>query len=213
MPDHPSDAVAIQDYGWSSAEAAYSASYLYPPIVTQVEKLRPARILDLGCGNGHLASVLTAHGNKVVGVDADSGGIALAQAAWPGADFRVCNVGDAPPADFVAAPFDMIISTEVVEHLFLPGQLFDFAGRCLAPGGVFLVSTPYHGWLKNSLISLSGKWDKHHHPSNDGGHIKFWSRRTLCSLGSQAGFREKAFIGCGRFPFLWKSMLLVFEKA
>lgn len=202
--------IAVPDYGWNSAKASGSASYLYPPIVQYVQDHRPRAILDLGCGNGHLATVLAGLGQRIVAVDADEAGIVLAKAASPGIDFRCLNVGDCPPADFVAEPFDCIISTEVVEHLFFPGQLFDFAKRVLAPGGVFLVSTPYHGWLKNTAIGLLGRWDAHHQPAHEGGHIKFWSRRTLGQAAGRAGFREVSFTGCGRIPFLWKSMLVAY---
>jgi hypothetical protein len=59
------------------------------------------------------------------------------------------------------------------------------------------------------MLSVFNKWDKHHTPLWDGGHIKFWSKHTLSSLLSEEGFEVKEFIGCGRVPYMWKSMLLV----
>jgi 2-polyprenyl-6-hydroxyphenyl methylase/3-demethylubiquinone-9 3-methyltransferase len=52
----------------------------------------------------------------------------------------------------------------------------------LKPAGHFIVSTPYHGWLKNVVLALSGKMDNHFTALWDGGHIKFWSRETLSRL-------------------------------
>jgi hypothetical protein len=50
--------------------------------------------------------------------------------------------------------------------------------------------------------------DKHFTALWDGGHIKFWSKRTLYQLLNENGFKVMKFIGCGRFPLLWKSMLI-----
>lgn len=79
----------------------------------------------------------------------------------------------------------------------------------LKPGGVLIVSTPYHGYLKNLALSLADKWDDHHTPFWDGGHIKFWSRRTLSEFLRREGFEVLGFHDVGRLPFLWKSVILV----
>src|SRR5207244_287039 len=76
-------------------------------------------------------------------------------------------------------PFDSVVSAEVIEHLYTPR---DFARGCFAalkPGGKFLCTTPYHGYLKNILICVLNQFDNHFNPLRDGGHIKFWSLKTL----------------------------------
>ncbi len=60
--------------------------------------------------------------------------------------------------------------------------------------------------------SASGKLDRHFTALWDGGHIKFWSRRTLSALLQEAGFELVAFRGAGRWPWLWKSMLIAARK-
>jgi hypothetical protein len=67
-----------------------------------------------------------------------------------------------------------------------------------------IISTPYHGYLKNLVLALGNKWDSHLTPLWDGGHIKLWSRKTLSQLLSEAGFHVVRFIGAGRLPFLEK---------
>jgi hypothetical protein len=59
------------------------------------------------------------------------------------------------------------------------------------------------------MLSLFNKWDSHHTPLWDGGHIKFCSKHTLSKLMQEEGFEIKQFVGCGRTPYMWKSMLLV----
>ena len=71
-----------------------------------------------------------------------------------------------------------------------------------------MVSTPYHGYWKNLLLSVAGKWDSHHTALWDGGHIKFWSRSTLTKLLEANGFDVVDFKGAGRIYGLWKSMVL-----
>jgi 2-polyprenyl-6-hydroxyphenyl methylase/3-demethylubiquinone-9 3-methyltransferase len=55
---------------------------------------------------------------------------------------------------------------------------------------------------------LSGRFDARVDPLSIGGHVKFWSRRTLTVLFNEQGFQVDSFIGAGRLPGLWKSMIL-----
>lgn len=109
-------------------------------------------------------------------------------------------------------PFDAVVSTEVIEHLFAPHLLPMYARDCLREGGYLILSTPYHGYLKDLALSISDNWDSHHTPLWHGGHIKFWSRATLTQLLSEHGFRVLGFSGVGRLPYLWKSMVLIAKK-
>src|SRR5690606_31358887 len=107
--------------------------------------------------------------------------------------------------------FDTIISTEVIEHLYDPRAFIDFCVNILRKnnnGGQLILSTPYHGYIKNLCLAIAGKWDSHANPLWDGGHIKLWSRKTLTQLLEEKGFEVTAFKGCGRLPYLWKSMLI-----
>lgn len=170
-------------------------------------------MLDLGCGNGFVTNELAKSGNKVSGIDLSESGIKIAQQAFPGIDFKCGNVEeDLVPATFPADTFDAIVSTEVVEHVYQPRHFSRNAFRLLRPGGHLIVSTPYHGYLKNLVLALSGKMDTHFTALWDGGHIKFWSRATLSQLLTEQGFTAIRFIGVGRVPYIWKSMILVARK-
>lgn len=82
----------------------------------------------------------------------------------------------------------------------------------MKPGGTLILTTPYHGYLKNLALALTGKMDKHFTVDWDCGHIKFFSVKTLTQMVAEQGFRNIRFAFAGRCPYLWKSMVLCAEK-
>ena len=197
-------------YGWVSSQPLTSASYLNPTLFRILDNYGVRNVLDLGCGNGALAYSLSELGYKVAGVEYDYEGCLIAREAFPSIPFFNLGVQDDISPDLASlTPFDAVISTEVIEHLFAPHLLPRFASRILKQRGILVISTPYHGYLKNLIISLLNKWDSHHTPLWHGGHIKFWSRKSLTSLLEANGFDVVSFHGAGRTPFLWKSMIIV----
>jgi 2-polyprenyl-3-methyl-5-hydroxy-6-metoxy-1,4-benzoquinol methylase len=170
------------------------------------EKQIRGKILDIGCGNGSMARTLEASGHEVWGCEWDPAGVEIANRAKP-RRFMRWDLND-PHEKFPWSEFQAVISSEVIEHLFLPRNLFRLVSRVLKPGGLVIVTTPYHGYLKNLVICLAGKWDRHHDVTHDGGHIKFFSPRTLGCMMKAEGFQIEGWKGCGRLPALWKSMVM-----
>ena len=195
------------DYGWGQS-TPHTAAYLAENVVLMLRSNGANTVLDAGCGNGALAGYLAERGFQVTGVDASVSGIDIARTKFPDIPFEVGSFDEPPPE----GRFDAVCSTEVIEHLYSPHLLASYSFAALKPGGVLIISTPYHGYLKNLAIALLDKWDAHHTALWHGGHIKFWSRATLTSLLESAGFQVTGFKGAGRIPFLWKSMILVARR-
>lgn len=170
------------------------------------------QVLDLGCGNGALAAQLARWGYQPVGVDPSRCGIIQARIRLPGVGFHQASADPEQLASLGLPPFDVVLSTEVVEHVYAPRRWAAAAFTALKPGGVLICSTPYHGYLKNCALALTGKLDAHFTALWDGGHIKFWSRSTLTTLLEEARFQVVGFRGAGRCPWVWKSMLLAARK-
>ena len=203
------------DYGWKTGSAPCSCDYLIPNILRILAGLNLNRILDIGSGNGILVSKLNSEGYYCVGIDNDNKGIEISKINYPNLNFY--NYGVQNNSSCLMSKekggFDAVISTEVVEHLFFPKKLIDFSKDVLLKEGYLIISTPYHGYLKNLILSIFNMWDHHHTALWDGGHIKFWSRKTLTQLIEHDGnFKVMNFYGAGRFPWLWKSMILVAKR-
>lgn len=208
MSDH-----STENYGWSGTTGPHSCDYIAPQVLSLLKKLGCKRVLDIGAGNGALCHLINSSGITTVGVEYDHAGVAIARQAYPNIPFYQLGVQDDPePLLDAEGQFDAVVSTEVIEHLFSPHLLPQFAAKVLDKDGLLIISTPYHGYLKNLILSIFNKWDDHHTALWHGGHIKFWSRKTLTELLQTNGFKVAQFKGAGRAPWLWKSMILVARK-
>lgn len=207
---------AISGYRYRDARHSCAHTYLLPTLKAELSRLQeqlgssPARLFDLGCGNGSVAAFLASEGWDVVGVDPSSEGIAAANAAYPNLRLETGSAYD----DLVSTygRFPVVVSLEVVEHVYAPRDYAKTLFHLVEPGGSAIVSTPYHGYLKNLSLAVSGKMDKHFTVLWDHGHIKFWSIPTLTNLLTEAGFVDVRFHRVGRIPALAKSMIAVAKK-
>jgi 2-polyprenyl-3-methyl-5-hydroxy-6-metoxy-1,4-benzoquinol methylase len=191
-----------------------SHSYLKPVVDRFVADIpQGSTVLDLGCGNGSFLSFYRGRGWKLFGTDFSTSGIEAATQSYPDIQFVLTDAQSCVEVlrDKLGAA-DLIISTEVIEHLYDPLAFVAQAYELLKPGGRFVLSTPYHGYLKNIVLAGAGKWDKHHHPQRVHGHIKFFSVATLYRILKDAHFENMEMEGVGRFPYLWKSMVVCCSK-
>jgi 2-polyprenyl-3-methyl-5-hydroxy-6-metoxy-1,4-benzoquinol methylase len=204
----------VEDYGWTTADPPPSCRYVAPCVLATLKGLPIKRVLDVASGNGALCGQLAAAGYHVAGVEPDKQGVEVSRRRHPQIAFYNFGV-HSDPAELLAheEAFDGVVSVETIEHLFSPHLLPIYARSVLRQDGYLIVTTPYHGYLKNLGISILNRWDAHHTALWHGGHIKFWSRATLSRLLSDNGFRVVGFAGVGRLPYLWKSMVLVAQKA
>ena len=200
-------APAYTEFEWHAERAGNgeSGERLTRVFVELVKKLDGVRsICDLGCGNGHITGRLAALGYQVTGVDASESGIKIARRTYSEVHFVEAMIG----RDLKSlGSFDLVISSDVIEHLYRPSDLLDAAASLLKPHGQILLGTPYHGYLKNLALAATGKMDAHFSALHDGGHIKFFSVRTLSKLMASHGFTDFSFTFYGRAPWLWKNMI------
>lgn len=195
------------EFEWPTDAAGNGASGdgLAIVFVELVKKLEGVRsICDLGCGNGHIAGRLAALGYEVTGVDASTSGLRIARQSYPQAKFIEGHIN---PELGGLGQFDLVISSDVIEHLYRPSDLPEAAHALVKNNGQVLIGTPYHGYLKNLALAVTGRMDAHFSSLHDGGHIKFFSVDTLSQLMRAHAFTDLSFTFYGRAPWLWKNMI------
>jgi trans-aconitate methyltransferase len=114
---------------------------------------KPAeRILDLGCGTGHLAQEIAAAGAEVIGIDHSEEMIAQAQRNYPHIKFQLADAGDFKFDD----SFDAVFSNAVLHWIKDAEQVVTRISRALKPGGRFVAEFGGKGNVK-SIIEAAGK--------------------------------------------------------
>ncbi len=203
----------ISDYRYSTATLGCGHAYLLPALNSILSSLHvePKSAFDLGCGNGSVANWLATKKNySVSGIDPSDTGIAEANRAFPKLDLRVGSAYD--PLHETFGAFPLVVSLEVVEHVYAPRDYVKCINQLLSSNGYALISTPYHGYWKNLALAAAGKMDTHFTALWDHGHIKFWSPKTITQLLKEAGLSVLQIKRVGRIPALAKSMLVVAQK-
>lgn len=202
------------EYSYKNSNLGHHHAYLIKPLMEMINEAvytspynqQKHRILDIGCGNGSLTNFILQQGYEVVGIEESESGIKLASDNYPDCQFIQGSIYDLPYKK-LEEKFDIVISLEVIEHLFYPKELVRAAKKILKPNGILIITTPYHGYLKNLMLAVTGKMDKHFTALWDGGHIKFFSVNSLTSLIESENYTDINFKFAGRYPYLWKTML------
>jgi SAM-dependent methyltransferase len=164
------------------------------------------RVLDVGCGEGRHAVAATRDAGEVVGVDLDGERLATAREDYdtyadgtPGTFLQ----GDALSLPFADGAFDVVVCSEVLEHLpDYEGAIAELRRVC-RPGGTLAVSVPRSGpervcWL------LSEEYHR-----VEGGHVRVFDRDELRSAVEARGFRHLGghFAHALHAPYWWLKCL------
>lgn len=155
-----------------------------------VLSLRPSSILEIGAGRGRLGARFAEQGIRYVGLEPVAEEIAGARQDFPTLPVIQASCYDDPSA-LELGKFDLVYSNDVIEHLYEPRRLVSFSVAHLNVGGMIVCGTPHYGsYIRNLALSLANRWDHHHGPLWDGGHIKFFSQETLRQVWAEGGFTD-----------------------
>ncbi len=149
-----------------------------------------ASVLDVGCGSGELAIVLTQRSDRIDGVEPSP-----ERAAVAGERMRRVYVGMAGPEldDEIAERYDIVVFSDVLEHFADPLGTLRWAASKLAPGGEVVVLIPNSANWRFRKKMLLGDWSYHDTGYFDRDHLRFFDTRTIRQLGEAAGLTESSF--------------------
>ena len=114
--------------------------------------VKPAmQVLDFGCGSGYGAAILRAVGADVTGADSSPTAIAHAIATYPGIKFMVADLSAELPPNLTASHYELVVSSEVIEHVDDPFAFIDNIARSLTADGTCFIGTPNRLWTKTHM--------------------------------------------------------------
>ncbi|MFZ1994467.1 MAG: methyltransferase domain-containing protein [Solirubrobacteraceae bacterium] len=143
---------------------------------------RGDRVLDLGCGTGDLAADMTGAGARVTAADVAQAALERAGRRHPELDLRLVAVDQ--PLPFDDGAYDVVWSSEVIEHVADTARWLSEVRRVLAPRGRVLLTTPSHGRLR----LLMGGIERYSEPLGD--HLHLYTARSLHELLRDFAFGE-----------------------
>jgi 2-polyprenyl-3-methyl-5-hydroxy-6-metoxy-1,4-benzoquinol methylase len=134
----------------------------YAEVAERCAPLAPRRVVDVGCGTGHLVKALLdalpRAPERIVGVDRSRAGIRRARALVREGDWYVADLYDLPRDD---ERFELVLCTEVLEHVADPARAVAALRRLCAPGGRVALTVP---------DGAEDSWE---------GHVNFWDEDEL----------------------------------
>jgi ubiquinone/menaquinone biosynthesis C-methylase UbiE len=153
---------------------------------------RKESLLEVGCGDCQFTKDLRKFTDNMTAIDISAEQIERNRAKHPDIDFRCHDLAKAMP--FSDNQFQAIWCSEVIEHLSEPVIALQEMYRVLKPGGLLMVTVPYHGLLKNLLISFF-KWDEHFDPRYP--HLQYFTVSMISKLAQSVGFQKIQCTKCG----------------
>lgn len=148
-------------------------------VIVETLDLEGKRVIDVGCGDGHLTRLMAKNGAHVLGVECSPRQLAKAWQADKVADERIVEgVGQALPAEDGSA--DMVVFFNSLHHIPVEhmAQALAEAYRVLIPGGMVYVSEPV----------AEGKFFETCRPVDDETQVR---AQALATLRQAQGFQMK----------------------
>ncbi len=147
-------------------------------------------ILDIGCFDGTLLSLVTNRNNKFYGIDAND--FAVRQARKKGIKVKQFFFDDVTKIPFADKFFHLIAAGEIIEHIYDTDFFLRELKRILKPGGYLLISTPNIASLGRRLLLLTGISPIIEISPNEidsPGHIRYFTFKTLAGLLAKHGLK------------------------
>ena len=158
-------------------------------IFPYLKSLKNPKILDLGCGEGQFYDILKEYKTDFEYVGVDISKKQIAKARKKGIYAVVCDISKKIP--FRNNTFDVIIATEIIEHLFDTTSFLKKCNSVLKKEGLLILTTPNIASLGNRINLLFGKRPGciDYRIENSPGHIRAFVRSDLKNLVEEGKFK------------------------
>ncbi|HVP37001.1 MAG TPA: class I SAM-dependent methyltransferase [Terriglobales bacterium] len=170
----------------SAVEGYYNSKNIFKKILSDLlvrnflilpPKEKKGRLLDIGCGSGEFLNQMKNFGWEVYGVE-------INQESADIGNKRGLNIfcGELGGADFPENFFDVVVLSQILEHVYSPGSYLEEIHRLLKEGGILIVGVPNIGCLE---IQIFGR---NCHALDVPRHLHFFGIASLKNYLEKYGF-------------------------
>ncbi len=186
-------------------------------IANHIQHLDPekGKVLDIGCGNGNISIYLGSLGYNVLGVDISEKAIEKATQlnTLTNVNFKVMSAEELIATD---PTYDVVICSEVLEHLENPDSLLKVIDILLKPQGKLIVTVPNGFGPREMLMTKPMQWMQRKNniwwkmtkklkaalgydgktvqsDADDLEHVQFFTKKQLIDLSTRNNFSITAF--------------------
>jgi trans-aconitate methyltransferase len=139
---------------WDSSLYDDRHSFVWKKAADLIDLLDPKegeRVLDLGCGTGHMTAQIAARGAAATGLDASVSMIAQARQNYPKIKFVLADASDFQAGE----PFDAVFSNAALHWMPEAGRVVESVARALKPGGRFVLEMGAKGNIARIVAVLT----------------------------------------------------------
>lgn len=153
----------------------------YSAVLASLQKYRTAgRVLDLGCGSGHFLDVAKERGWSAYGTETSDEAVTICRAK--GISMTSSSL---VPNEYEPGFFDVVIMTELIEHVNNPREVLAGVHRLLRPGGAVYFTTPNFNSIERFV--LKSRYGIITYPE----HLSYYTPPVIDILFKAMGFKRE----------------------
>lgn len=194
---------------WKKKEVLEDFSYKWPVLKRFIPKKVKINILDFGCGKGTILTEMKKINSAANFYATDVSQKALNFISKNDQTTILKKIEDGGKLPFKDSFFDFIIASDVLEHVYDTENAFAELARVLRKNGKILISVPYNGILKRTIIALFF-FDQIYEPSTP--HIRSYTKDNLVRYLNENGVKVQKIGYYGRFFPLSNGMYVLGKK-
>lgn len=164
-------------------------------------------LLDVGCGDGTMLFQFRTRFSEFIGLELSPNRLEQARQHLAGMNFHPLLTSAESMPEVATNSVDRVISADTIEHIPDVYAAAAEMHRVLKPAGMLVINTPNIAYIKRRMLLLCGRFPSTSQANEglgsdilfDGGHLHYFTFRSLALLLQKAGFRVVGRMGYGRF--------------